>query len=169
MIIKKIKIINFFCFVDDNEFLFEKGLNIISSPNSGGKSMLFNAFYWTFFDKIYIDSEINNGKKEWKSSRNLILFPSSYKNKPSNEKLTTSVVIDLEAEHPNDEHELVTYTFEKTVIYEKIKNELTIFSKPQLEISYIDNGETKFIAPALHNLALANIFPESIRKFLWFQ
>jgi DNA sulfur modification protein DndD len=49
MIINKVVIRNFYCFLDENVLEFTKGLNIISAVNSGGKSQLFNAFYWTFF------------------------------------------------------------------------------------------------------------------------
>ena len=78
MIINKVTINNFFCFLDENPFEFEKGLNIISALNSGGKSQFFNAFYWTLFDKIYGDNA--NGKKEWRTSNNLIVCPDKLKN-----------------------------------------------------------------------------------------
>ena len=171
MLISKVTINNFFCFVDETTFVFEKGLNIISAPNSGGKSQLFNAFYWTFFDQIYIDNE--NGKKEWKPSVNIIAASEALsKDENYQGKIKTSVEIIIKAESPSSSdlvEDIVDYTFTKTVVYEKQNNTLTIFNKPELIISYIEGGETKFISPALHTNTLERIFPYSVRKFMWYQ
>ena len=117
MIINKVVITNFYCFLGENILEFSKGLNIISAVNSGGKSQLFNAFYWTFFDQIYADVDNNSTKKEWKKSRNLIVCPDKLKVEAGqNEKITCSVEITLTNEfHENDDskQELVEYTFLK--------------------------------------------------------
>ena len=171
MLINKVIINNFFCFLGENEFVFEKGLNIISARNSGGKSQLFNAFFWTFFDQIYIDNE--NGKKEWKPSINVIPLPDAL-SKDDNfvGKIKTFVEIQINAESPissDSNQDIVEYTFTKSVVYEKNKNSLSVFNKPELIISYIDNGQTKILSPALHSNTLERIFPYSVRKFMWYQ
>ena len=74
MLIKKVNINNFFCFLGENKFVFEKGLNIISSPNKGGKSQLFNTFFWTFFDQIYIENENDNGSFYYQNNSRQMLF-----------------------------------------------------------------------------------------------
>lgn len=172
MLISKVTVNNFFCFLGENKFVFEKGLNIVSAPNSGGKSQLFNAFYWTFFDQIYIDNV--NGKKEWKPSVDIIPIPDALsKDENYIGKVKTSVEIIIEAESPDSNdinEEIVEYTFTKTVVYEKNKkNELSVFNKPELIISFIDSGETKILSPALHADTLERIFPFSVRKFMWYQ
>ena len=173
MLIKKVNINNFFCFLGENKFVFEKGLNIISSPNKGGKSQLFNTFFWTFFDQIYIENENDNGKKVWKSSNNIITIPDALaKDDTLLGKIKTSVEIIVEAESPSSSDEIVDlleYTFKKTVVYEKNKNGISEYNKPELIISYIDSGETKILAPALHSSTLERIFPFSVRKFMWYQ
>lgn len=172
MIINNVVINNFFCFLDKNELSFKKGLNIVSSPNSGGKSQLFNALYWTFFDKIYIQNE-NSTTKSWRSAQNLIICPDAVSKNPDyNGKIKTFVEISLDAEHPDslsDQNDLVNYTFHKSMTYEKNGSNLNVYSKPELTISYIEHGETKIISSALHNILLEKIFPESIRKFMWYQ
>lgn len=171
MIIDKVVITNFYCFLDENILEFSKGLNIISAVNSGGKSQLFNAFYWTFFDRIYADVDNNSTRKEWKNSSNLIVCPDKLKSE-SNEKITSSVEITLTNEfHENDEskNEQIEYTFLKKVIYEKTGNELSIYLKPELVISYVRNGETEFIPQHSHSWFLEKIFPVSLRKFMWYQ
>lgn len=171
MIINKVVINNFYCFLNENSLDFSHGLNIISAPNSGGKSQLFNAFYWTFFDKIYADN--NAGKKEWQSSKNILVCPDKLRvESKSGDKITSSVVIILSSEcHLNDEPlgEIVSYTFSKKVIYEKTGNTISTFLRPELTISYVRNGETEFIPSQQHDSFLDDIFPKSIRKFMWYQ
>lgn len=171
MIINKVIINNFYCFLDENILDFSRGLNIISANNAGGKSQLFNAFYWTFFDQIYADNQ--SGKKEWQSSSHIIVCPDKLRieTKP-NETITSTVEITLSAEyHQNDEpkEEIVTYTFLKKVVYEKKFSNLSILSRPELTISLVKEGETEFIPTHQHTMFLNKIFPSSIRKFMWYQ
>jgi chromosome segregation ATPase len=174
MIINKVVISNFYCFLgEDNVLEFDKGLNIISAPNSGGKSQLFNAFYWTFFDKIYGDNSA--GKKEWKDTNrvNVVVCPDKLKVESNlDEIIKSSVEITLTSEyHLNDEPigELVNYVFTKTVSYKKNISDLIVYSKPSLLISFNRQGETEFIQNHKHDEFLKKIFPESIRKFMWYQ
>ncbi len=173
MIINKVIITNFFCFIDENPFEFKKGLNIVSAPNTGGKSQLFNAFYWTFFDKVYLDN-VAKGKKEWTSNSNsLILCPDKLKSETKEgEKIITSVEISLSDEfylnnEPQDD--IVEYLFKKQVVYLKNKNDVSVYGRPELEITYIRDGETNFILSHNQSYFLEKIFPSSIRKFMWYQ
>lgn len=163
----------FYCFFGENILQFSKGLNIISAVNSGGKSQLFNAFYWTFFDQIYADVDNNSTKKEWKKSRNLIVCPDKLKIEGEiNDKISSSVEITLTHEfheQENKDEEQVEYTFLKKVIYQKNEKDISVYSNPELTISYIRNGETEFISPQSHSWFLEKIFPSSIRKFMWYQ
>lgn len=173
MIINKVTINNFYCFLGENVLEFSKGLNIVSALNSGGKSQLFNAFYWTFFDKIYADVDHNSTKKEWKDSSRIIVCPDALKeNCLETEKIECSVEIVLTNEyHLNDEPkgELIEYVFTKKVVYHKTGETISIFSKPDLTISFVKNGETDFIPQYNQSWFLENIFPSSIRKFMWYQ
>ena len=174
MFINKVVISNFYCFLgDDNILEFDKGLNIVCAPNSGGKSQLFNAFYWTFFDKIYGDN--SSGKKEWKDATkgNVVVCPDKLKIESNHEEIiTSSVEITLTSEfHLNDEPlgDLVTYNFTKTVSYKKNTSSLIVYTKPSLLISFNRQGETEFIQSHKQDEFLKKIFPESIRKFMWYQ
>lgn len=53
MKIKRIRLKNFLCFSgDDNEIILKDGLNLILGGNGYGKTKLFDAFNWVFFDWI---------------------------------------------------------------------------------------------------------------------
>lgn len=173
MIINKVEIENFFCYVKHNEFIFEEGLNIVSAKNSGGKSHLFNAFHWTFFNNVYVDKEDDTTKKEWKSADNVITLPDHIISESNVGDLNkTSIKITLTAEfHENEEikGELVEYHFEKEVYFRKGLEDIIPTSKPDLQIWYVINGETKYLDKGEHKWFLDQIFPVSIRKFMWFQ
>jgi DNA sulfur modification protein DndD len=56
MIIKQISMKNFQCYVGEHErncFKFTEGLNLVIGNNGGGKSKLFDAFYWILYDQIF--------------------------------------------------------------------------------------------------------------------
>lgn len=173
MIINKVEVNNFFCYVGLNEFEFDKGLNIVAAKNSGGKSHLFNAFHWTFFNNVYVDREKDTTKKEWKSADKVNTLPDfCIENSNEGDVVKTSIKINLTAEfHDNDDPigELIEYNFEKQLSFKKGTNDFYPVSKPELEIWYIRHGETKFLTKGEHTWFLNKIFPISIRKFMWFQ
>jgi len=173
MIINRVEINNFFCYVEENVFDFERGLNIVSAKNSGGKSHLFNAFHWTFFNHIYVDKEADTTKKEWKIASKANVLPDYIIQKTEeSETIKASVKITLTAEyHENEEAKdnLVEYHFDKEIIYRKVDNEIIPTSLPELSIWYVKDGETFFLAKGEHNWFIDRIFPVSIRKFMWFQ
>jgi DNA sulfur modification protein DndD len=173
MIINKVVINNFFCYLGENTIEFSKGLNIVSAKNGGGKSQLFNTFYWTFFDSVYVDKDGSSGKKEWKQATGVIVCPDKLVVESENDKeITCSVEITLSTFfHENDDinGEVVDYTFLKSVVYKKVGSRLVAKARPELIISYQRHGETEFIPTHQHSYFLDRIFPASIRKFMWFQ
>lgn len=173
MIINKVEINNFFCYVGENIFDFDRGLNIISAKNSGGKSHFFNAFHWTFFDNIYVDKESDSTKKEWKSASKTNVLPDYViENSKDNDIVKSFVKITLTAEfHKNEEvkNEFVEYHFEKEISYKINESEVYPTSTTELAIWYVKDGETFFLEKGEHKWFIDIIFPVSIRKFMWFQ
>lgn len=173
MIIKKVELENFFCYVGIESFDFENGLNIVSAKNSGGKSHLFNAFHWTFFNSIYVDKEEDTSRKEWKSADKVITVPDYLlANSKIDDILKTTVKITLTTEFHENEGiigDLIDYHFEKEVKFKKSENDIIQLSKPELQIWFVKDGETKYLERGEHKWFLDHIFPVSIRKFMWFQ
>ncbi|WP_367268575.1 AAA family ATPase [uncultured Pedobacter sp.] len=173
MLINSLRVNNFYCYLDENVFEFSKGLNIVSGLNSGGKSQLFNAFYWTLFNKVYVDIDSSTTKKEWKDADKIIIAPEKIEYESLiGDRIECFVEIGLTNEfHENEEPkgELVDYTILKSVTYEKHKDGLYFVSKPELTISYVTGGEINYIKSTDFNWFLNRIFPSSIRKFMWFQ
>jgi predicted nucleic acid-binding Zn-ribbon protein len=173
MIIDSVKIKNFYCYLGENFFEFSKGLNIVSGLNSGGKSQLFNAFYWTLFNKVYVDKDETTNKKEWKSAEKIVVVPEHAEYKCEiGDTIESSVEIILTNEyHENEEPsgDLVQYTIFKNAVYKKGESGMHPTGKPELVISYVLNGEINYIKSTDFDWFLNQIFPSSIRKFMWFQ
>lgn len=67
MFIKSLEIQNFLCYYDAYQFNFGVGPTIIIGQNRTGKSKLFDAINWAFYDKAYnTDFEEWRATKEWK-------------------------------------------------------------------------------------------------------
>lgn len=173
MIINSVKITNFYCYLGENSFEFKEGLNIVSGLNSGGKSQLFNAFYWALFNRVYVDADETTTKKTWKEADRIVVAPEKIKHDSEvNDTIECAVEIILTNEyHENEEPkgELIEYTFTKSVLYRKATDALHPISKAQLLISYVVDGETNYIKNTDFDWFLNQIFPNSIRKFMWFQ
>ncbi len=172
MRIESVKIKNFFCYLDEDIFEFDKGLNIISASNGGGKSQLFNAFYWVFFNQIYSNIGENSTKKKWKSVDDIILCPDYYiTNSDEGETIETVVEIKLLAPHFRMKSEIddVQYTFRRIIKYKKETGILKTFTSTGLQIEYIHESETHFAEKVEIEYLLNTIFPANLRKFMWYQ
>lgn len=173
MIIETVNIKNFFCYVGENTFEFEKGLNIVSARNGGGKSQLFNSFYWVFFNSIYTNYGEKNTKKKWKNADDIILCPDYLKHTVDIENnIETSVEINIRAPFFKDNNATdddISYKFTKTVIYEKYADGVKVVFPANLQIEYLLNNETHFVENFEIENLLNQIFPANLRKFMWYQ
>lgn len=171
MKIKSIEIKNFFCFINiDEPIYFGDGLNIISGKNGGGKSQLFNAFYWVFFNHIYTNiSEVNKNKR-MKRADDIILLPDYVKhNLENNETTTTEVTIKLEAQHFFQKDRTIIYIFKRHCNYEKKDGGIIKTSKNILDIEYSMDNQINFVPSHQNKIVLDEIFPPQIRPFVWYQ
>ncbi len=168
MIISKARIKNFQSYYEITDFNLEKGLNLFLGPIGAGKSKLFNAFYWCFYDEMY---KTDYGWLPVDSRNFLSIF---------NKKAL------LEA----DVNDIIESCVELTVITEdktySIKNQITIkrinsedytseknwkILNNGLIVSF-DNEDGNRIN--LENLEAKNyidkkILPKQISKYIWFQ
>jgi len=173
MIIRQVTICNFFCYLGENKFAFDEGLNIVSGRNGSGKSQFFNAFYWTFFDKIYTEDNAEK-KKKWTDSRNVAIYPHALipVTDPGGQ-FTTSVSVSFNADDYNkpaySAEEPVTYIFKREVTFRNTDRGFSAIIPAELSIEYIKDGETFILSRGEHDMVLDKIFPKSIRKFMWYQ
>ncbi|MHB1178203.1 MAG: AAA family ATPase, partial [Daejeonella sp.] len=173
MIIKDVLIKNFFCYLNENRFKFDKGLNIISGRNGSGKSQFFNAFYWTFFDQVYSEDNASK-KKKWISARNVAIYPQALAvSTGDGEQFTTAVEVIFDANDYTQPffttEDTMTYVFRREVTFSQTDRGLSAIIPSELSIEYIQDGETIILNRGEHDMVLDKIFPKSIRKFMWYQ
>ncbi len=168
MIISKAKIKNFQSYYDNTEVNLQKGLNLFLGTIGAGKSKLFNAFYWCFYDEIY---KTDSGWLDINSRNFLSVF---------NKKCL------LDA----DENDVIECCVELTVKSEKktynIKNQISI-ERINLE-DYTSEKNWKYLSSDLivsfdnedgnrnnlenfeaRNYIDKKILPKQISKYIWFQ
>lgn len=163
MKILKIKLKNFLCYSgEDNEVEFSDGLNLILGANGYGKSKLYDAFNWLFFDGITNQKGIRVSTSTLKS--NLVSKKALEKN--SSEKIECKVSIELETKR---EEFLIERRYEvykdQDKLIENDKSDARVFIKNDFEyVPYdlpIEYGFIDFVSE--------KIIPTDILPHIWFQ
>ncbi len=167
MIIKSIELRNFQCYSgSDNLFEFTNGLNVIIGDNGGGKSKLYDAFYWVLYNQIFhtasnkfkdtkfIGEEFVSDKAKFESSINDTV-----------ETMVRSVFEDPES--------FETITFERTYkITKKDEDVWVVPSDSTLSVYYQDRpfNSKKLISDVEEIDKMKDkILPTKIRPYMWFQ
>jgi DNA sulfur modification protein DndD len=175
MIIKSISIENFKSYYGgNNKFEFSEGLNIISGHEGSGKSNLFDAFMWVLFNRI------SGMKKDERLAEDNVKYindriKNEYFIKKSEDKIRCSVKLDVILPHENNKHyEIIK---EKMIFLKNNHSGNSIFDRnvwvyenTELIVRWTDenyNEKEKYNENA--KTELDRIFPEKIRKYIWFQ
>lgn len=164
MIIKSIEIENFLSYYNTNKFDFGDGPTLIIGQNRTGKSKLFDAINWAFYDKAYnTDFERWDTTRDWKEQ-----LVNNYAKSLCNigDFVNTSVVITFEDEVGN------CFTLTKGYRIKK-KSEIewdaprtaTINLNKRDHLSYNSSDTWDLEAEEL----IKNIFPENLSKYFLFQ
>lgn len=164
MIIKSIEIENFLSYYKSNKFDFGDGPTIIIGQNRTGKSKLFDAINWAFYDKAYnTDFERWDTTKDWKEQIVNNYAKSICK---IGESVNTSVVISFEDESGNK------YVLNKEYKIKKKNNSewdsprnVTVNLNKKDHLSNNSSDTWDIEAEEL----IKNIFPENLSKYFLFQ
>lgn len=161
MIINSIALNNFTCFINET-FIFERGMNLVAARNGGGKSQIFNGFYWAIFGEIYNRAEgfVNVNEAD--------LLPAHFIDGDEETEVTISVEVRLEGDDVLGTEGLMEYCFFRSTTLEVGNDGIRLKNPEDLEISTVFNGETDFIDRGLHEVIINKLFPIGIRKFMWY-
>ena len=166
MRINNIKVENFQSYFQQSTFEFTDGVNLILGENGGGKSSLFNAFYWVLFDKVYqtdigwgdIDVRFFNARTQQLLKNNEI------------GKLSVSLTIDAPEYPRNNDSSTVLYTFYRELSFKKTNNNVQLLKTEDLSISFKNEfGETIRISDLEIDKCIEFLLPDAIRRYIWFQ
>lgn len=175
MIIRNISITNFQSYYETQTLEFHKGLNLILGKGGKGKSKLFNAFYWVFFGKLYISDIGWRSTNGLPNNANFALQRHEYFNKkalhdtPIGESVEVSVSLELEDDKGT------IYSIERTAVATRLDGDNwdnhNAWKVADNHLRVIFDGPTGTVIRD-NDLAedeISNLFPESIRDYIWFQ
>ena len=164
MIIKSIEIENFLSYYNANKFDFGDGPTLIIGQNRTGKSKLFDAINWAFYDKAYnTDFERWDTTKDWKEQLVNNYAKSLCK---IGDSVNTSVVITFEDETGN--------RFVLTKGYRIKKKSAVDWDAPRTATlnlnkkDHLSNNSSDTWDLEAEDL-IKNIFPENLSKYFLFQ
>ena len=168
MYLTKIIIQNFQSYYDKSEINLQKNLNLVLGTIGVGKSKLFNAFYWNFYNEIYKTQHgwINIGSLNFLSVFNKMKLKEAEENEivkalvelhiVSDKKYIVSHYIDIQRINNDD------FTSEKNW---KFINEELIISFDNNDGNRV-NIDNRFEAQKYVDKKL---LPKDISKYIWFQ
>jgi DNA sulfur modification protein DndD len=175
MLIKNITIQNFQSYYGSQTLEFSEGLNIIIGNGGKGKSKLFNAFYWVLFGKIYI-TDIGwcstNGlpySAGFAMNRHEFVNRKALSEASIDQEILTSVHIELEDDKGS------TYMLERSVSSKRTEFETWMSTNAWnvgdnfLKVSFDTNKGTRVLRDSMAEDKIAELFPEGIRDYIWFQ
>jgi DNA sulfur modification protein DndD len=165
MIIKQISLKNFQCYSgehDVNTFKFNEGLNLIIGNNGGGKSKLFDAFYWVLYDQVF-----NSDTRNFISTR-------EYGEKIISDKITRSCEVSstcstevmLTAVGVNEKEYRLTRILYATKMKEDVDGWICEPSK-----LIIEEKKTTRWSPCSESVdsVLKRVIPPQLKPYMWFQ
>ena len=175
MKINSITIHNFQSYYGEQSIEFGNGLNLIIGNGGKGKSKLFNAFYWVLFGKIYITSEGWCSTDDLYFSSHKALCKHEFINKKAlfdsnvNEKVDCFVQLDITDDKGNN------YIIERQT--NAIRKPADDWNSPEawdinpstLKVTCDVATGTKSLYDSMAENVIANLFPEGIRGYIWFQ
>ena len=165
MIIREISLQNFQCYFgshQDNKLKFSNGVNLIVGNNGGGKSKLFDAFYWVIYNKIF------------QSDTRLFVPTSQYKESLISDKAkaqtqdgqTVSTEVTLSVFDSQDREYLVTRIYRAKKLSDK---SWSGNQDSELLIYEIKNGTPQIMHKDKHESVLNRIIPGHLKPYMWFQ
>lgn len=154
MLLKKLLLTNFRPFKGEHEIEFsvdkEKNITLVMAENGAGKTTLAQAFQWVLYGKT-------DGFKN-KSVLNSVVEKEMITGSEAN------VIATLELEHNN-----IEYTIINKQVYKKDINGIVKSENPVLEIfTKQEDGQTVIVNSLKNRSTIANILPESLSKYFFF-
>ena len=165
MLIKSISMKNFQCYHGDHEdnlLHFKNGINLIVGDNGGGKSKLYDAFYWVLYDEIFSSDE-RTFKKTKQYSENLI--SDKAKTRCDIGQLLTAEVILIAEDSRNIE-------FRITRMFRALKIDDRDWAGEQSSKLMIEENKVsrwQSVPSESHESILNRVIEPHIKPYMWFQ
>lgn len=162
MNINSITLENFQCYYGTNKFEFNEGLNLIIGDNAGGKSKLYDAFYWVLYDKVF-DTKSSEFISTSIARANIVSDKAKFFCYEG-QGVKTEVVIEF---YKNEnEYYSLTRTYE---INKNTQNEWVSPKNSELVAAKNEYGTWKLVSSSEIDSLIARLLPPKVQPYLWFQ
>ena len=165
MIIDSISMKDFQCYFgghEKNTLKFRSGINLVVGDNGGGKSKLYDAFYWVLYDQVF-----NSDKREFVTTKNYQenLISDRTKNEcPIGKQITTEIV--LIVVDSRDTKYRVTRVYKSKKIDDRIwQGE----ESSRLLIEEYKVTRWQSVPSEKHSSILERVIPSHLKPYMWFQ
>lgn len=175
MLIKSITIENFQSYYDSQTMEFSQGLNLVIGNGGKGKSKLFNAFYWVLFGKIYITGIGWCSTDSLPNSAKFAMQKHDFFNKKALFEASEGLIVRASVQIELVDDKGVCYTIERSAVAKRKQSEEwdSIYAwevgTNSLKIQYDGVNGTIFREGILAEDIIAELFPDGIRNYIWFQ
>lgn len=175
MKINSITINNFQSYYGDQAIEFGDGLNLVIGNGGKGKSKLFNAFYWVLFGRIYVTSEGWCTTDDLYLSSHKALHKFEYINKKAlhDAKIDGKVDCYVQLDLTDDNGRNYIIERQSSAIRQSVQewDKLASWnvSPSSLKVTYDIATGTKSDNGIMAESIIADLFPEGIRGYIWFQ
>lgn len=175
MLIKSITIENFQSYYDSQTMEFSQGLNLVIGNGGKGKSKLFNAFYWALFGKIYITGIGWCSTDSLPNSAKFAMQKHDFFNKKALFEASEGLIVRASVQIELVDDKGVCYTIERSAVAKRKQSEEwdSIYAwevgTNSLKIQYDGVNGTIFREGILAEDIIAELFPDGIRNYIWFQ
>ena len=165
MIIRSISLRDFQCYFGshgENRLEFAPGINLVIGDNAGGKSKLFDAFYWVLHDQIF-----NSDRRELVPTRvyrEKIFSDKAKKQCSVGEQVSAEVVLKLQ--DSRDEKFRITRIYRARRTDE---NSWTADDASRLLIEQYKGTQWQSVPSEKHDLILNRVIPGHVKPYMWFQ
>jgi DNA sulfur modification protein DndD len=165
LIIKEVSLKDFQCYFGghhDNKIKFSNGVNLIIGNNGGGKSKLFDAFYWVVYNQIF------------HSDTRRFIPTSQYRENIISDKAKVltevgkyaSAEVTLVVNDSQDREFQITRIYKSTKISDR---EWSGNPDSTLLIHEIKSGMPQMVPQNKHESILARVIPGHLKPYMWFQ
>ena len=165
MIIKSISMKDFQCYFgshEENRLEFTLGINLVIGENAGGKSKLFDAFYWVLYDQIF-----QSDTREFVSTRlyrEKLVSDKAKKQCSVGHRVSAEVVLNLVDSRGVDFRITRIYRAKRTD-----ENSWLADDSSKLLIEEYKSTRWQSVPSEKHNSILERVIPGHLKPYMWFQ
>ena len=165
MIIKSISLKDFQCYFgshEENRLEFTSGINLVIGENAGGKSKLFDAFYWVLHDQIF-----HSDRREFVRTniyREKIFSDKAKKQCSVGDQVSAEVVLKLVDSRG--------VKFRITRIYRAKRTDENSWAADDASKLLIEEYKTtkwQLVPSERHDSILDRVIPGHVKPYMWFQ